>query len=373
METTARSNIMKKHKQHYTTVSAGIFLCSVLALNGCSSIYMTAEDRFQETQEIGEEVELETIGDQTALAYREIPYRPYSLEDLARGLIGLSEEQIETYRVIDEHTQEWLTMDTPEQYADLSLTYGNTSFWYAGIQDGEQYQFAVRQFAAAEEYSFAKLAEQYPREELEGLSKEQAVTICETAVREAKISFAYETAIALDCDSLNRLQQQMCEEFGEANYMGAPGSSSGDIRQWTKDQEAYAVFFRMQLDGKTVDTKGYQCNLTLFCRTDQTIVYAYCIEPVLDSSAAAGEPQEVISSREAYAIGQEMLKQKGKQESRINSVTLNYSYGYATEKSRTLQPCWTVAYCTEVSGREIVDYLYIDAVTGLEAKADAFY
>lgn len=53
-------------------------------------------------------------------------------------------------------------------------------------------------------WSFGTLYSYYDKDQLEGLSLEEARKICEDAISTAELPFSYVEAIALDCDHLNQ-------------------------------------------------------------------------------------------------------------------------------------------------------------------------
>ena len=42
------------------------------------------------------------------------------------------------------------------------------------------------------------------------------------------------------------------------------GTGKWNVTQWEKEQEAYDVVYRMQLNGRTLDTTGSLCKIELF-------------------------------------------------------------------------------------------------------------
>ena len=89
----------------------GMLLGSGCLLSSCHSVYMSAEDRLQgDYREAAAEVELETVEELTAFAYNDVSVIPYTVENIARGFTDLSDEEIEKYKVCDEHEIKSLTV-----------------------------------------------------------------------------------------------------------------------------------------------------------------------------------------------------------------------------------------------------------------------
>ena len=145
--------------------------------------------------------------------------------------------------------------------------------------------------------SFAELANRFSKKNLDSLSREEVIEICNKAISDANISAVFENAFAMDCETLNQLQRDAKSQYGEDFYM-APGSEylsnedgtgKWNVTQWEKEQEAYYVVYRMQLNGRTLDTTGSLCKIELFCRADGQIIYANGNCPELTLADAKSE------------------------------------------------------------------------------------
>ena len=94
------------------------------------------------------------------------------------------------------------------------------------------------------------------------------------------------------------------------------------------------------------------------------------------------EEQKNISAQEAYSMGAAILQKQKLNQSKILSVKLCYSHKKhisveeenekAVGASASIIPCWEICFGTDVSGTNVNDYLYLDAVTGLEVQ-DGIY
>lgn len=71
--------------------------------------------------------------------------------------------------------------------------------------------------------SFAELANRFSKKNLDSLSREEVIEICNKAISDANISAVFENAFAMDCETLNQLQRDAKSQYGEDFYM-APGS-----------------------------------------------------------------------------------------------------------------------------------------------------
>ena len=363
-------------------VGCGLFFCS------CHSVYMSAEDRLQENyEEVDASVELETVDEISVFSYSDVPIIPYTIENLAKGFTRLDKSEIEHFKMCDQYNQKSLVV--PEKGIDLQINYGDVGFYFYAIshEDAQKYLNVTQPAYHERAFTFAELANRFPKKNLETLSREEAIEICNRAISDAKISAVFENVFALDCETLNQLQEDAKSQYKEDFYM-APGSEyllnedgtgRWNVKKWKKEQEAYYLVYRMQLEGRTLDTTGYPCKIELFCREDGQIIYANGNCPELNLVDAKGEEQKIVSVKDAYSIAANLLKKKKLDQSQICSV--KYSYGYQqitaldgeAENIRTIvTPCWEICYDTDVQGTRIKDYLYLNAVTGLEAIADVY-
>ena len=127
-------------KKQIEKVMIGMLLGGGCLLSSCHSVYMSAEDRLQgDYQEAAAEVELETVEELTAFAYNDVSVIPYTVENIARGFTDLSDEEIEKYKVCDEHEIKSLTV--PEENTKIQLDFGDISFCFYAIdsEDARRY------------------------------------------------------------------------------------------------------------------------------------------------------------------------------------------------------------------------------------------
>ena len=116
-------------KKQIEKMMIGMFLGGGCLLSSCHSVHMSAEDRLQgDYQEAAAEVELETVEELTAFAYSDVSVIPYTVENIARGFTDLSDEEIEKYKVCDEHDQKSLII--PEESTEIQLNFGDISFYF---------------------------------------------------------------------------------------------------------------------------------------------------------------------------------------------------------------------------------------------------
>jgi hypothetical protein len=114
-------------KKQIEKMMIGMLLGGGCLLSSCHSVHMSAEDRLQgDYQEAAAEVELETVEELTAFAYNDVSVIPYTVENIARGFTDLSDEEIEKYKVCDEHEIKSLTV--PEENTKIQLDFGDISF-----------------------------------------------------------------------------------------------------------------------------------------------------------------------------------------------------------------------------------------------------
>ena len=97
------------------------------------------------------------------------------------------------------------------------------------------------------------------------------------------------------------------------------GTGKWNVTQWEKEQEAYYVVYRMQLNGRTLDTTGSLCKIELFCRADGQIIYANGNCPELTLADAKSEEQTIVSAQDAYSISLNMLQKRKLEQSQIQS------------------------------------------------------
>lgn len=61
--------------------------------------------------------------------------------------------------------------------------------------------------------SFAELANRFSKKNLDSLSREEVIEICNKAISDANISAVFENAFAMDCETLNQLQRASMEKI----------------------------------------------------------------------------------------------------------------------------------------------------------------
>ena len=378
-------------KKQIEKMMIGMLLGGGCLLSSCHSVYMSAEDRLQgDYQEAVAEVELETVEELTAFAYSDVSVIPYTVENIARGFTDLSDEEIEKYKVCDEHDQKSLTV--PEENTKIQLGFGDIYFYFYAIdsEDALRYLNITQPENHERRFLLSELAERFPKKDLAQLSREEAIKICDQAIADAKIPAVFENAFAMDYETLCKLQEDASKQYGEGFYC-APGSEyiegsdpwngTWNVKQWTKEQEAYYVVYKQLLDGKRFYSPTYPW-IELFVNADGQIFYAQSGRPALDLSQAKKEEQKIISAQEAYSMGAAILQKQKLNQSKILSVKLCYSHKKhisveeenekAVGASASIIPCWEICFGTNVSGTNVNDYLYLDAVTGLEVQ-DGIY
>ena len=378
-------------KKQIEKMMIGMLLGGGCLLSSCHSVYMSAEDRLQgDYQEAVAEVELETVEELTAFAYSDVSVIPYTVENIARGFTDLSDEEIEKYKVCDEHDQKSLTV--PEENTKIQLGFGDIYFYFSAIdsEDALRYLNITQPENHERRFLLSELAERFPKKDLAQLSREEAIKICDQAIAGAKIPAVFENAFAMDYETLCKLQEDASKQYGEEFYC-APGSEyiegsdpwngTWNVKQWTKEQEAYYVVYKQQLDEKHFYSPTFPW-IELFVNADGQIFYANSGMPALDLSQAKKEEQKIISAQEAYSMGAAILQKQKLNQSKILSVKLCYSHKKhisveeenekAVGASASIIPCWEICFGTNVSGTNVNDYLYLDAVTGLEVQ-DGIY
>lgn len=378
-------------KKQIEKMMIGMLLGGGCLLSSCHSVYMSAEDRLQgDYQEAVAEVELETVEELTAFAYSDVSVIPYTVENIARGFTDLSDEEIEKYKVCDEHDQKSLTV--PEENTEDTTGLWRYLFLLLCIRLGRCIE--IFEYTQPENHErrflLSELAERFPKKDLAQLSREEAIKICDQAIADAKIPAVFENAFAMDYETLCKLQEDASKQYGEGFYC-APGSEyiegsdpwngTWNVKQWTKEQEAYYVVYKQQLDEKRFYSPTYPW-IELFVNADGQIFYAQSGRPALDLSQAKKEEQKIISAQEAYSMGAAILQKQKLNQSKILSVKLCYSHKKhisveeenekAVGASASIIPCWEICFGTNVSGTNVNDYLYLDAVTGLEVQ-DGIY
>ena len=132
-------------------------------------------------------------------------------------------------------------------------------------------------------FLLSELAERFPKKDLDQLSREEVIKICDQAMADAEIPAVFENAFAMDYETLRKLQEDASKQYGEGFYC-APGSEyiegsdpwngTWNVKQWTKEQEAYYVVYKQQLDEKrfysptlSVDRVVCQCGWSDFLCT----------------------------------------------------------------------------------------------------------
>ena len=275
-------------KKQIEKMMIGMLLGGGCLLSSCHSVYMSAEDRLQgDYQEAVAEVELETVEELTAFAYSDVSVIPYTVENIARGFTDLSDEEIEKYKVCDEYDQKSLTV--PEENTKIQLGFGDIYFYFYAIdsEDALRYLNITQPENHERRFLLSELAERFPKKDLAQLSREEAIKICDQAIADAKIPAVFENAFAMDYETLCKLQEDASKQYGEGFYC-APGSEyiegsdpwngTWNVKQWTKEQEAYYVVYKQQLDEKRFYSPTYPW-IELFVNADGQIFYAQSGRP----------------------------------------------------------------------------------------------
>ena len=322
----------------------------------------------------------------TAFAYNDVSVIPYTVENIARGFTDLSDEEIEKYKVCDEHDQKSLTV--PEENTKIQLGFGDIYFYFYAIdsEDALRYLNITQPENHERRFLLSELAERFPKKDLAQLSREEAIKICDQAIADAKIPAVFENAFAMDYETLCKLQEDASKQYGEGFYCepgseyiegSDPWNGTWNVKQWTKEQEASYVVYKQQLDEKRFYSPTFPW-IELFVNADGQIFYANSGMPALDLSQAKKEEQKIISAQEAYSMGAAILQKQKLNQSKILSVKLCYSHKKyinveeenekAVGASASIIPCWEICFGTDVSGTNVKDYLYLDAVTGLEVQ-----
>lgn len=330
-----------------------------LFLSGCTSIYMSTEDRFDIT-EYETEIQTKELSDEPVYVkvYSDMKFLPYKIRQLAPAFYDVSPEELESM-IIREESWDLDYIDTEYQgnHTSLILNAYKDGFSYSMFDGASQYNRIIRQFESATAVSFAALTQRYPREELEMLPSAEAVTICEAAVRKMGLPIVLEEVIACDAEALNKLQ----ENPNNIDVYKGIGSTADEIKKWEKEQEFYALFYRpAERGGFSVHSLFFTGNyVVFFCRADGKIVFVDGACPLFDLSAGEGEEVKAISEKQAWELARQYA---GK--NTVISVTLGYCTEGGTADSRFLAPCWIVGYEAIGGGRAVIDYFYIDATTG---------
>lgn len=328
---------------------------------------MSANDRFEtiaETESVTRELSDEPV---YVMVYPEIKFIPYSVRQLVPAFYDVTAEEMESM-ITHEESWDMDYIDTEYQgnHTTLVVNMDKDGFGYTGFDGASKYSSIIRQFENAGEASFFSLAQRYPQKELELLSSEEAVAICETAVRKMNLQLELEEIIACDAGSLNELQ----ENPNTIDTYKGFGSTAKEIKKWTREQEFYALFYRpANQEGFSIHSLYFSVDyIVLICRVDRIIVYVDGACPLFDLSIGEGKETKAISEKQAWEYA---LRYAGKH--KISSVTLGYCMEGGTADSRFLAPCWVVAYESDINGRIVTDRFYLDATTGAKINQLQYY
>ena len=351
---------------------------------GCRSIYMSAEERNQGAIIAEDSVTLNEASEMDKMLWEEVRVKEYEMDKIASTFLEITKDQIDTLSVTDEHGYcflEYGSDDNPNEKATVSVTgqYFRIQYPYS-----ECYESAMNKASDLTngKWSFGTLYSYYDKDQLDGLSLEEARKICEDAISTAELPFSYVEAIALDCDHLNQNIIQRIkydEEYGASelfpNPYGGPSYVLGEteeiIDSWNKEDEAYILFYQQNYNDDFISPLSLGEYLTIVCRTDGKIV-SVLASPMLEMPEEEGTVENTISAQEAYSYAKVMLQQNDMPEAIICSVTMNHVARYKSDENmREVFPCWTVEY-KEKEGR-VSSYLHLDAVTGMEATNVSIY
>ena len=183
---------------------AGLIASCGLMLSSCHSVYMSAEDRLQENYEEAD-ASVEMDDELSAFSYSDVSVIPYTIENLAKGFTNLSESEVERLKTCDQYNQKSLV--APEEGIGLQINYGDVGFYFYAVsyEDAQKYLNVTQPAYHDRVLSFAELANRFSKKNLDSLSREEAIEICNKAISDANISAVFENAFAMDCETLNQL------------------------------------------------------------------------------------------------------------------------------------------------------------------------
>ena len=238
------------------------FLC-ILALLSCSGCQIEKTEASGDGQKAG----VYKAGSRSEVDY----------EELSEALLGMTLEECKKAGGTMKEEKGWDDMGecTVERYefedSSHSLTslrtpdspYGTASmgnYYYREDYVGAAYAGTFRDDSGSgdpQEFSPNQLRAQYPEEQIDGCSRDEAIEKCRGAADALGYGNAHVEAYAMTVDALNYMHKNVMDEVGsgrpsEDYYKTDPETGQevvGDQKEWTKEYEAMMLTYYPLPDG----------------------------------------------------------------------------------------------------------------------------
>ena len=342
-------------------------LLFLVTVSGCGSVYMTAEDRYQQNGKISESVEMETANNGELTAYENASTIEPDIYQIAKVFSGLTQEEVEKGLIHDGHEDVQKIVEITEN--DKMINVYTSSSGNASVRNSADADWYDSMTAVPGEENagmFEALRQWYPQTELDGLSPEDALKICEDAMEQADLPCVYEQTIVLDPDSMGKLSA-LHYSFQD------PENTSEKNEDNTEKPGAYVLYFRVLAGEHPLVTVGGRGYVKIICGQDEKIILMDSDDFFVNPESGKPVQRKVISAEEAYQRGQGYLQEHGKASASITQVNICYTSRYVTETTRNLEPCWEIRYQTESNGSTSEDSVFLDAVSGQEINRNEYY
>jgi hypothetical protein len=286
-----------------------------------------------------------------------------------------------TYKTIDESTRDKVLKffqkdsgikeeGTNEYYKytykfddDSSLFFGNQCHAYViydtAIRKDRQYETYVQGAYDIKENAHTL----FPNEELEGISKSDAVSMVTELCKELNI----EISDTPDVYAIDAEHAQMIADEDESYLTNKKGEVS---RSWEKSDEAYVIYFKVKLSGveltdTNAQTSSYQVvssGVTAIVGADG--IYRFEASGIYDVVQGESVSDFCTLSDVVSILASKYYYTQGISGSRISEICLEYvPVRMVNEDGFEIKPYWVCHVYNQKDDREILRIVYIDAAT----------
>lgn len=257
---------------------------------------------------------------------------------------------------------------------DPYCTAHSGSYYYKGENAGRAYQDTMEDYGMVDLFHPNRLRVDYPKEEITGCSKEEAIAECQKLAKATGYENSIVNVYAMTVDALNR------------NYkanggvgMGRPTKYSIDEnpegflknqKEWTEEYEAMYLVYQPIVNDVEIDAESGTHSLEIiYSPKYKRIVYASWQYPFQDGTVEKEE--EIVSedtAKQTVALAVGIKDEKNIVYDNIqlaNAVTINDT---RLSEEHLLVPVWRVDYhllnSAEYKGNDAYKTALVNAVTG---------
>ena len=343
------------------------FYLLATVLLGVLSVGCSMQKMDQISQVDADDSEAEDVLEMERCHFKLMEDSDLPLEDVVGECLGLSPEEAEAYRVNREG--ESYSYQKDGVYLTVGPMYGNPGdvlCFFLSYMDGNaeaayRYEGLILGEAETQEsftsYLQASLREHFPEENLEQMTKAEAVSKCASFAK----TFGYDSQSEVTVYALSRehLQLAACQwsetvEPGDELYVGAPDPEAEAVyrdpeiintdRIWGLEDEAFLMIYRPKAEGVLIDWTGVDALTLIYVPAKDKVVLARGSFPIPISDRT--EIEKIMTKEDAV---RKIMLTNGITDAEnlvIQSAELVYS---STDdlwfhNDGILDPCWRIEY-----------------------------